>query len=412
MEFLSKLKDILTTYCYSTDIPLSVIDVAGNEVVSIGNSIGFCRFFYELTGDLCPCSQTHLYSSKQAASMGDAYIFSCPAGLIHFTVPLFQKGTFKGAVLAGPVLIQFPDSLMTDDILQKFNLPVELRGKINSYLRAVQVIEPSRITHLSKLLFIVVLSLMGDERNILYERNEKSKQQAVLSETIQSIKNENEDKFYPYESEKELLMKVRNGDIIGAKNILNDLLGHMLFFSGGNLEIIKSHTLELCTLLSRAAMEGNADVNKTFDKDNNFIKEISKLKDIESLTFWLINILDKFTKNTFPITDTKNASIIQKAVSFINENYKDNLTLDMVADLVHLNSSYFSSVFKKEMRMNFSGYLNKVRIENSKLLLRDTESSISDIAQEVGFEDQSYFTKVFKSLTQMTPKEYQNNLFI
>ena len=58
---------------------------------------------------------------------------------------------------------------------------------------------------------------------------------------------------------------------------------------------------------------------------------------------------------------------------------------------------------------SFSNYLNKIRIEQSKLLLKNTDSSIVEIALEVGFEDQSYFSKVFKNLTKMTPKQYRQN---
>ena len=64
---------------------------------------------------------------------------------------------------------------------------------------------------------------------------------------------------------------------------------------------------------------------------------------------------------------------------------------------------------KKEVGVSFSNYLNKIRIEQSKLLLKNTDSSIVEIAMEVGFEDQSYFSKVFKNLTKMTPKQYRQN---
>ena len=59
-------------------------------------------------------------------------------------------------------------------------------------------------------------------------------------------------------------------------------------------------------------------------------------------------------------------------------------------------------MYSKEVGVSFSNYLNKIRIEQSKLLLKNTDSSIVEIAMEVGFEDQSYFSKVFKNLTKMT----------
>lgn len=82
----------------------------------------------------------------------------------------------------------------------------------------------------------------------------------------------------------------------------------------------------------------------------------------------------------------------------------------MVANMVHLNASYFSSLFKREVGVSFSNYLNKVRIEKSMQLLKNTALSILEVALEVGYEDQSYFGKVFKSVINMTPKEYKQKL--
>ena len=94
---------------------------------------------------------------------------------------------------------------------------------------------------------------------------------------------------------------------------------------------------------------------------------------------------------------------------FKNVHYNEDINLETIANIVHLNPSYFSSIFKKEVGVSFSNYLNKIRIEQSKLLLKNTDSSIVEIALEVGFEDQSYFSKVFKNLTKMTPKQYRQN---
>ena len=74
---------------------------------------------------------------------------------------------------------------------------------------------------------------------------------------------------------------------------------------------------------------------------------------------------------------------------------------------MHLHPSYFSTVFKNSTGLSFKEYLNKVRIEESKILLLNTDFSIIDIAIAVGFEDQSYFSKVFKKYTGTTPKQFR-----
>lgn len=407
MEYLNILESSLNTYYNSTDISLNVIDALGNELLTLGNINCFCKYIKEYAKESCPCMQTHLLASKQSEKIGEDYIFSCPAGFINFTVPLLENGLFKGAVIAGPFLMDFPDDLMTQDILQKFELNINQRGKINSYLKTLLIIEPAKVRHLSKLLYIVVTSTMEDDRYILKEKNLKYTQQMQISESIQDFKSSSGNTFYPYETEKDLLFRVKNGDIIGAKAILNDLIGHILFSSGGNFEEIRSHTFELCTLLSRSSVEGGADPNEIFGLNHNFLNELNNINNVEDLCYWLVKVLDRFTENVFSTNLTKNAYIIKKAISYINENYKMDVTLDMVANLIHMNSSYFSTLFKKEVGQSFSAYLNKVRIERSKQLLKNSDFSVLDIALQVGFEDQSYFTKVFKSITKMTPKEFK-----
>ena len=92
---------------------------------------------------------------------------------------------------------------------------------------------------------------------------------------------------------------------------------------------------------------------------------------------------------------------------YISEKFNTPLTLEDVSAYVHLHPSYFSTVFKNSTGLSFKEYLNKVRIEESKILLLNTDFSIIDIAIAVGFEDQSYFSKVFKKYTGTTPKQFR-----
>ena len=83
------------------------------------------------------------------------------------------------------------------------------------------------------------------------------------------------------------------------------------------------------------------------------------------------------------------------------------LTLEEVANHVHLNPAYFSSLFKQSTGSSFKEYLNMVRIEESKRLLANTDYSVIDIAVASGFGDQSYFCRVFKKYTGLTPRQYR-----
>ena len=83
------------------------------------------------------------------------------------------------------------------------------------------------------------------------------------------------------------------------------------------------------------------------------------------------------------------------------------LTLNEVAEYVFLSPSYFSKIFKEEMNYYFNDYLSYVRVEKSKALLLTERISLADIAANIGFYDQSYFNKVFKKITGITPKKFK-----
>jgi two-component system, response regulator YesN len=115
----------------------------------------------------------------------------------------------------------------------------------------------------------------------------------------------------------------------------------------------------------------------------------------------------RFTDCVFNLADVKHIDVIYKATDYIKRNYMKKITLDDVASHVFLSTSYFCAVFKKEMKCNFNSYVNKIRIEMSKKLLLDDSIPLIDIANYVGFEDQSYFTKVFGNLTGISPGKYR-----
>ena len=212
---------------------------------------------------------------------------------------------------------------------------------------------------------------------------------------------------YPYDKEKLLLAKVKAGDKHASSAILNDLLGYVFFSEGSSLETIKSRAIELCSLLSRSAMEGGAGTNQILKINNEFLKNIETIKTLDDLCYTLQESLDTYIECMFTQLPGKNSDVIRKAMKYISEHFPEPITLEEVAGHVHLNPSYFSSTFKQACGSSFKEYLNMVRIEESKRLLANTDYSLINIAIATGFEDQSYFSKVFKKHTGMTPKQYR-----
>lgn len=95
------------------------------------------------------------------------------------------------------------------------------------------------------------------------------------------------------------------------------------------------------------------------------------------------------------------------AKQYINEHYADPLTLETIGQIVGLNPSYFSSIFRKESGCTFIDYLTELRMKKARELIVDTDLEIIEIAEQTGFHDLKYFSRCFRKNTGMTPVAYR-----
>lgn len=103
------------------------------------------------------------------------------------------------------------------------------------------------------------------------------------------------------------------------------------------------------------------------------------------------------------------SSPVDQAIAYMEQNYYMDLDLGMISDLISMNSSYFSSLFKKKTGLNLITYLQNVRIEKSKQLLLNSNQKLYEISEAVGIPNVKYFCKLFKDYTGLTPSEFRKN---
>lgn len=105
---------------------------------------------------------------------------------------------------------------------------------------------------------------------------------------------------------------------------------------------------------------------------------------------------------------SKKDSILTPIIEYLNANRSIMLSLNEASSLVHLSPGYFSRVFSKEVGMPYTTYLMQLKLEWSKQLLEKTTLSVTQISDELGFSDPSYFIKVFKKQELVTPLLYRS----
>ena len=414
---MEKAREIAAAYTSATGIGCCLITMEGTSLFSThateAGACGFCAAYQSIAGGQEGCARSHLYGSYQAERFGGSYIFFCPIGLVHWASPLARGGMMQGAILGGPVLMIDREEYYEEELRRKL-APRASAGSfrvLRKQLEEVPYKSPEEVSGLAEVLFMLAAFLAGEAGAEYAAGREKLRQESGIADYIQQLKtldSEGERSAeYPVDKERELLRLISLGDKKGSQKILNEILGYVFFSMGGNIPAIKARVLELVVLLSRAAMEGGADAEQIFGLNFTYLTQLQGFKTVEDISHWLSRIMLRFTDLVFNLQAAAHVDVIYKAIAYIKRNYMKRITLPEVARFVSLSPSYFSKLFKDETGSNFNQFLNHVRIEHSKAALLDDSIPLVDIAFLMGFEEQSYFTKVFKKLAGTSPGRYR-----
>ena len=214
---------------------------------------------------------------------------------------------------------------------------------------------------------------------------------------------------YPFHAERAVLDKVRCGDRKQAKETLKSLLSE-IFAKKSRLETVKACVLELLVVLSRSAVEGGASLDKLTLLNFQCIQRLNECHEQSDIERWMMEALDQFLDNMLENRNSMNLRVMNKACEYIVANCHRNLPLEEVAQTVHLSPFYFSRLFKKEKGFNFADFITRVRLDRAKKLLLDPDYTVVRIATEVGYQDASYFCRVFRQAMGMTPNQYRQEL--
>ena len=145
-------------------------------------------------------------------------------------------------------------------------------------------------------------------------------------------------------------------------------------------------------------------ISQTFD---NAFSTLS----VENNTTLIKQFAQKFLLEcTAAVTSVKKSEenpIIKKVCAYVDDNLAQNISLESAAEFVQVSSFYLSKLFKEEKGETFINYISDKRLEKSRQLLAQTELSIKEITASVGYNDQNYYSRIFKSKYGISPKEYR-----
>lgn len=139
------------------------------------------------------------------------------------------------------------------------------------------------------------------------------------------------------------------------------------------------------------------------------LKQLIDIDSIDELEQTMQEFVERILEQTDKHTDDA-ATIIHTIQTYIAQHCADDLSLEFLAGMVYLSPSYLSRLFKRETGENLSSYVQNIRIEQAKTLLRTTPLKTYEIAERVGLPDPVYFSRIFKKVTGIRPKDFRSEI--
>jgi ligand-binding sensor protein/AraC-like DNA-binding protein len=140
----------------------------------------------------------------------------------------------------------------------------------------------------------------------------------------------------------------------------------------------------------------------------NELKENDSYIHVDEIFFDKYSQIISDTYYDISAEDKNPHSILKPAFDYINDNLDGDLSLKKVSSICKISPSYFSRIFAQEKLGSYCDYINRLRINHAKRYLKSTDLNISQISNNLGFNDCGYFIKVFKKFESITPLEYRN----
>lgn len=211
---------------------------------------------------------------------------------------------------------------------------------------------------------------------------------------------------YPEKTEELIFQMVLKGDVSGVREQASIFFDWMLDNYPDYLDCIRLKVLELIMRAEKDAF-CNGGINYGFLYRKDYLSEMLQSNSYDEIRNWLLNKIIDVTKHMANRKKNQSENIAAKAISYMTQNFRKEVSLEDVAKEVNINPYYFSKRFKEETGVNFIDYLTGIRIKKAKELLENPQLSIKEICIKAGYTDPNYFSRIFKKIENITPSEYR-----
>jgi AraC-like DNA-binding protein len=329
--------------------------------------------------------------------------------ILHLAADFGEAATIViGPSLYAPFTGDNVANLMGDN-----NIPFQHREQWLNYYGSLTVLNRMRLHYAAMLLYSLITGQALSITELLLDSRTLTPAPETGKDLDLNVSYRRENTWLHHDPmlERDMFHHIKNGnkaELLRTQALLSEEKYGKLS-KKSHLRSKKNLSVSAITLATRAAIDGGLFWEIAYTLSDFHIQHIEELRDIPAVDNALLAALCDFADH---VRDNRNAKLSRTAAlcqNYIFNHLYEELSLDRLAEVAGLNASYLSQLFKKETGIAVSDYIQRERIEEAKRLMDTPGITLSDIATRLHFNDQSYFTKVFKKFTGSTPRQFRNN---
>lgn len=328
---------------------------------------------------------------------------------------LLPESDGEQTFIAGPYIDREFTQKMLVDAASQYDIPAPLQNQIQKYYTTVPVYTDKDI--ISSLFNSLGEAIWGGMENFTIKTLSLVSAEKTFPEVVERLNQRIDDPLLAmrmlerrYEGERKLMQAVSQGITHKAEQMISNSSELMLEMRIEDpVRNMKNYTIVANVLLRKAVEQGGVHPFYIDGVSSDFAKKVEKIKTVQDGVDMMHDMIYKYCALVKNHSMKNYSLLVQKVITIIDSDLTADLSLHRQAEMLNVNASYLSTLFKKETGMTLTEYVAKKRVDHAAFLLASTNMQIQNIAQHCGIFDVNYFTKIFKKNKGKTPKEYRED---
>lgn len=411
--YKNEAQELLNTFSKAADLGALCFDTELN-VVAFSPSKNIVNDFICLEMNQITTFLAEKFSERPTGNQ-ILHTFFLDSNLVCNVILLARDGGYIGAYATQPVFVRKLDQNEFDEMLDRLSPSMKERSSVWKVLMAVPVVPYDRVISIGSLLNILSVTNLTEtpiKQVLRYHDGSAGENKQKISIGEERNDSSEENWYHEYTVYLQLKDSIQNGDAKGIRDYIDELRTGAVLGNKSNpmdsLPALKQTFTKVCAMGCYMAIDAGAPYKKVMDLSDEFGRQAEKLDNISAFYSLLKTAMIAFARAVSLNNSAMYSKPVRQVMDYIAVHYHEKITLDKLAQHTKLSTYYLSNLIKKETGIMLADHINRIRIEQSKKLLRDTDMSILEVAQEVGYNYQNHFASIFRRQTGFTPTEYKS----